>query len=75
MRLLCVSDPAFWLLRSHCTDFITKFIELFLEIIWMEKGFHVMCIDKQSSMDYPVNLSHCVLRKIKTWISVSTVCF
>lgn len=28
MRLLCVSDPAFQLLRSHCTD--SKLIELFI---------------------------------------------
>jgi len=46
MRLLCTSDHTFQLLRPHCTDFITKLIELgFFEIIWMEKIVHLMCID------------------------------
>lgn len=41
----------------------------------MEKSVHLMCIDEQSSMNYPVNPSHFIVIKIKNWISVSTICF
>lgn len=30
MRLLCISDLALQLLGCHCTDFITKLMELFV---------------------------------------------
>lgn len=77
MRILCISDPAFQLLSSDCADVSTELIELFgLEIIWMEGRVHLMCVDEQSCVNYPVNPSHLIviLIKIKNWLSVSTIC-
>lgn len=38
MRLLCINDLAFQLLACHCTDFITKLIELFVFRDYLDGG-------------------------------------